>query len=90
MNIFEIVLGAVFQFWFLYPLIVLSFIFRSRWFKGWIGERRVNGLLATLSKNDYFIIKDVTIPTESGTTQIDHIVISKYGIEFKQTPKSVG
>ncbi|MGT0149926.1 nuclease-related domain-containing protein [Vibrio metschnikovii] len=25
-------------------------------------------------------MKDVTLPTEDGTTQIDHVVVSKFGI----------
>ena len=30
-------------------------------------------------------IKDVTLPTEDGTTQIDHIIVSRYGVFVIET-----
>jgi len=48
-------------------------------YKGKKGERRVRGLLAQLPE-DYTIMNDVVLKTASGTTQIDHVVVSKYGI----------
>lgn len=49
--------------------------------KGWFGEAQ--GALAKrllLDKNVYITLNDVTIPTSNGTTQIDHIVVSRHGI----------
>ena len=43
-----------------------------------------------LDKNDYHLIKDVTLPTEDGTTQIDHIIVSKYGIFVIETKNMKG
>lgn len=65
----------------LIPVIILLGLFKSPWFKGGAGEFIVN-LLASLSlnKDKYHVLKDVTLPTENGTTQIDHIIVSKYGV----------
>ena len=50
-------------------------------FKGWVGE--LQGSLAAKMRLDseiYHSINNVTIPTAKGTTQIDHVIVSKYGI----------
>jgi len=55
-------------------------ILKSPWFKGIIGEFIVN--LSTklmLNKDEYHLIKNITLPTDDGTTQIDHIIVSIYG-----------
>ena len=49
--------------------------------KGWLGEAQ--GALAHalyLDPKIYVSLNNVTIPTQGGTTQIDHIVVSRYGI----------
>ena len=33
-----------------------------------------------LDKSEYHIIKNVTLPVENGTTQIDHIIVCVYGV----------
>ena len=47
--------------------------------KGKIGERKVNNELANLPE-EYEVLENVTLRTARGTTQIDHIVVSKYAI----------
>ena len=50
-------------------------------FKGLVGE--IQGTLAAkirLNSEIYRSINNVTIPTANGTTQIDHVIVSKYGI----------
>jgi len=67
--------------WYLIPIFIFAVIIRSAWFKGVIGEWQVNLLIKLfLDKNEYHLIKNVTLPTDDGTTQIDHIIVSKYGI----------
>jgi len=88
--------GALFSqlfstFWWMLPLFVLAALFKSAWFKGFIGEVLVN--LASclfLDKNDYHLIKNVTIPTEDGTTQIDHIIVSRFGVFVVETKNMKG
>ena len=43
-----------------------------------------------LPESDYTLIKDVTLPTSDGTTQVDHIVVSKYGIFVVETKNMKG
>lgn len=50
-------------------------------FKGFLGE--AIGSIAhkiMLDKNIYKELNNVTIPTPNGTAQIDHVIVSKYGI----------
>lgn len=53
--------------------------------KGAIGEFRVARKLAHLPCEEYKVFNDVLIRTGSGTSQIDHIVVSKYGIFVIET-----
>ncbi len=49
--------------------------------KGWVGE--VQGTLAKkifLDSRTYVDLNNITIPTGNGTTQIDHVIVSRYGI----------
>jgi len=56
--------------WWLFPLIALAALLKTPWFKGVMSEAMVNmAARLFLNKNDYHLIKNVTIPTEDGTTQ---------------------
>jgi len=72
--------------WYLIPFFIFITLFKSAWFKGVLGEFIVN-LLARfqLDKNVYHLLKNVTLPTENGTTQIDHIIVSVYGVFVVET-----
>lgn len=55
------------------------------------GESRVNvGLSFHLDKKIYRLIKDVTLPVGDGTTQIDHLVVSRHGIFVIETKNMTG
>jgi restriction system protein len=43
-----------------------------------------------LNRNEYHLIKNVTLPKEDGTTQIDHIIVSKYGVFVVETKNMKG
>ncbi|HCE2128578.1 nuclease-related domain-containing protein [Vibrio parahaemolyticus] len=90
MNIFEAFLNVLAQVWYLVPLLLIVSVFKSRWLKGVFGEFLVNRLLSKLPESDYTLIKDVTLPTSGGTTQVDHIVVSKYGIFVVETKNMKG
>lgn len=60
-------------------------------FKGWFGE----SLLAVATKfaldgSVYREVNNVTIATSNGTTQIDHIIVSRYGIFVIETKNMEG
>ena len=79
------------NFCYLIPLLILVAILKSPWFKGMIGEIIVNiSAKWLLDKNEYHLIKNVTLPTPGGTTQIDHIIISVYGIFVIETKNMKG
>ncbi|EPG0367904.1 nuclease-related domain-containing protein [Photobacterium damselae] len=90
MNIFEVFINILKQVWYLLPLLLIVSVFKSRWLKGIFGEFLVNRLLSKLPESDYTLIKDVTLPTSDGTTQVDHIVVSKYGIFVVETKNMKG
>ncbi|MFA0570919.1 nuclease-related domain-containing protein, partial [Vibrio gallaecicus] len=90
MDILGLLSGALAQVWYVVPLLLVVSIFKSRWFKGVFGEFLVNKLLSHLPASDYTLIKDVTLPTEEGTTQIDHVVVSKFGIFVVETKNMKG
>lgn len=71
-------------------LILLVFIiwlkFNFSTIKGRIGEAYVNRILSKLDQNIYKIFHDVYVPdSDGGTTQLDHIVTSPYGIFVIET-----
>ncbi|HHK8474819.1 TPA: NERD domain-containing protein [Vibrio parahaemolyticus] len=90
MNIFEAFLNVLAQVWYLVPLLLIVSVFKSRWLKGVFGEFLVNRLLSKLPESDYTLIKDVTLPTNDGTTQVDHVVVSRYGIFVVETKNMKG
>ena len=49
-------------------------------FRGFMGEFWVKLELSKLPKEQYIVLNDIMIKDERGTHQIDHLVISKYGI----------
>lgn len=71
-------------------VIVLIVKFKSPNIKGSIGERKVSKVLNTLDNNEYKVINNVMIRTDRGTAQIDHVVISVYGIFVIETKNYKG
>jgi restriction system protein len=77
--------------WYLIPATIILGLVKSSWFKGLMGESIVNISAKFLLDNDtYHIIKNVTLPIENGTTQIDHIIVSIYGIFVVETKNMKG
>ena len=56
---------------------------------GKAGERRVSHKLNWLPK-EYIVLNDIMLPSNYGTTQIDHIVVSPYGIFVIETKNYKG
>lgn len=53
----------------------------SNFLKGWAGEAMgAVAHWAFLDKSIYFPLNNLTLPTKNCTTQIDHVVVSKYGV----------
>ena len=81
--------------WLLLSVILLITLARpiltSSAFKGLVGERNVNEWIkAQLDPDQYILIENITLPTKNGTTQIDHVIISRYGIFVVETKNIAG
>lgn len=84
-------LDELFKYWYIVPIFVCLVILKTAWFKGIFGEFLVN-LMAKirLDKDTYHVIKNVTLSTVHGTTQIDHVIVSIYGIFVVETKNMKG
>lgn len=58
--------------------------------KGWIGERVVRYILRTLPKDKYIILNDLYFRHGRISCQIDHFVISPYGLFCIETKNFLG
>lgn len=60
-------------------------------FKGWLGEAALSvAKKIALNGDIYREVNNVTIATANGTTQIDHIIVSRYGIFVIETKNMEG
>ena len=97
-DLFESVmssLGEVFKHipWYLWLIIAVAIIVRvavplfKPQIKGWFGEQVLDKLLKVkLDGEKYRILHDIMLPTDDGaTTQIDHIIVSEWGIFVIET-----
>ena len=77
--------------WYFIPVIVMIAFLKTPWFKGWFDESIVSFLAwLRLNKNTYHRINNVILPAENGTTQIDHIIVSVYGVFVVETKNMKG
>lgn len=58
--------------------------------RGWLGEKRVRKLLNELDDSLYAIENNLLLQADTKTVQIDHVVISNYGIFVIETKNYVG
>jgi restriction system protein len=70
--------------------VLVQFILSPK-IKGRIGEWIVsNRLKKQLDPTVYHLLDDIMLPTPDGTTQIDHVVVSRYGIFVVETKTYTG
>lgn len=87
----KVIMALLWQYWWILPLVVVAGIVKTAWFKGVLGEFIVNVMTKwRLNKADYHLLKNVTLPTQDGSTQIDHIVVSRYGLFVVETKNFKG
>lgn len=91
MDMLTMFTGALASVWYLAPLLLMAFLFKTRWFKGVIGEFAVNcSAKLLLDKNQYHLIKNVILLTDDGSTQIDHVIVSRFGVFVVETKNMKG
>lgn len=84
MSLISILIFALFI-----SLIIFLGWYNSPKQKGKRGEEYVAKILGQLSE-EYTILNDLVFPTERGTTQVDHVVVSKYGVFAIETKNYTG
>lgn len=73
------------------PLLLLKALLQNPKVKGRIGERGVRSVIGKdLDEETYIEFHDLIIPSRSGTTQIDHIYVSVFGIFVIETKNYTG
>ena len=87
---FSVIVTMLASVWWLFGIIILLLIIRTPWFKGVVGEWIVNfWAKLDLPANKYIRFYNVTLNTPEGTTQIDHVFVSRYGIFCVETKNIV-
>lgn len=78
--------------WYVWILMLFLFIFRlfSPKIKGYLGEKSVSNKLSKLDPSKYKVINNLMLKVDDKTTQIDHIVVSNYGIFVIETKNYKG
>lgn len=92
-NVLEVWLKPpVLYIWLVAAFLALLVAFvRSPLFRGWVGEFQVN-LMARLlfDRSTYHLVRNITLPCEDGTTQIDHVIVSRHGVFVIETKNMSG
>ena len=73
-----------------FAVLFLMWVAFSAPLKGNFGEGTVAHHLKSLPSNKYVVFNDVMVKTGRGSTQIDHIVVSQYGIFVIETKNIQG
>lgn len=82
---------AIERVWWLIPLVLLVLALRVPVVKGYLGELLVRfQIRLMLDKATYRRVHNVTLVTADGTTQIDHVILSPFGLFVLETKNMRG
>jgi restriction system protein len=83
--------SIVAQLWWVFPLLIAGAVVKTPWFKGLFGEWLVRlSAKLLLDSKEYRPIHNVTLKTSDGTTQIDHVFVSRFGVFVVETKNYSG
>ena len=89
MNIFIVAICAIFGVAFLSLIVFLGL--NATKIKGWFGEKNISNRLEKLDADKYITLNDILIKNEKeNTSQIDHLVVSVYGLFVIETKNYKG
>lgn len=76
----------------IFTFVILALVsgLKSPRLRGAAGERRVRHALRKLPSEEYHLFNDVTLPTRRGTTQVDHVLLSRFGVFVIETKNMSG
>ena len=83
----KFLIDVLIQFWYIWIIIIalsILSIFMPK-IKGYFGEKSVAFFLSKLEEDKYKVINNIMLKIGDKTTQIDHVVISNYGIFVIET-----
>lgn len=92
MNGMDIAVEVLVKFWYLVVLIIIAAIlelFKPQ-IKGYFGEKSVGYFLSKLDKTKYLVINNIMVKVGDRTSQIDHLVVSNFGIFVIETKNYKG
>lgn len=83
---------SISSFWPIWLLLTLTLLYRifEPKTKGYLGEKAIAGILSQLEPEKYTVINDVMLSVGGKTSQMDHIVVSDYGIFVIETKNYKG
>jgi len=88
---YPLIINVLLKFWWVIPILLVAGVFKTPWFKGIFGEGLVKlAAWLRLPSDTYHRIHNVTLETPDGTTQIDHVVVSRFGIFVVETKTMKG
>lgn len=91
MAIILTIVDSAMHYWYAFILLGVVTFFWSPAGKGLVGEAIVHIMARFfLNSREYYLFKNVTIPVKGGTTQIDHVIVSKYGVFVIETKNMKG
>ncbi len=80
----------IWWFYLIVPIVIIIYkIYRPR-IKGVVGEKTIAVILSTLNRSRYKVINNVVLDVNGWTAQIDHVVISNFGIFVIETKNYKG
>jgi len=88
----DVIVELLIRFWYLWVLVIavgILDLFMPR-IKGFFGEKSVSFFLSRLDETKYMVINDIMLQVGSKTTQIDHVVVSNYGVFVIETKNYKG
>ncbi|QAA33584.1 NERD domain-containing protein [Clostridium manihotivorum] len=85
-------IDLIFELWYLWALMILAGILSlfGPKIKGFFGEKSVAFLLSSLDESKYKVINNIMLKVGNKTTQIDHLIISNYGVFVIETKNYKG
>lgn len=75
---------------FILGILFLTIKYYTPKIKGYIGERRVSETLKRLNSKEYIVLNNIELKIKGSTSQIDHIIVSDYGIFVIETKNYKG
>jgi len=84
--LFALLLKPLLAYWWIVPVLLVLGWLKSPSGKGWCGEAWLDLVLhIALPRERYHVRRNLTLPTADGTTQIDHVVVSRHGVFVIET-----